>query len=115
MPIVSAVNGLWADALDPIVRKWFDLGFNRRTPLLPELFNVQGSTRAYEEISGIGAIGIGLLVQGSFGGTSDPLDRRVRQAVVEGSFDLLLNGLANIHAYRRALFLYLQNAAHFDR
>lgn len=56
--IVSAPNGLWADALDPIVRKWFDLGFSRRVPVAPQLFNVQTSSRAYEEISGIGAIGI---------------------------------------------------------
>lgn len=58
MPIVSAPSGLWADALDPIVRKWFDLGFNRRPSLLSTLFNVQTSSRAYEEVSGIGAIGI---------------------------------------------------------
>lgn len=48
----------WADALDPIVRKWFESGFARRTPLAPMLFNVQSSNRAYEEVSGIGAVGI---------------------------------------------------------
>ena len=48
----------WADALDPIVRKWFDLGFSRRKSLIDTLFNVQGSVRAYEEVTGAGAIGI---------------------------------------------------------
>lgn len=58
MPIVSAVGGLWADALDPIVRFQVDQAFARRPALLPQLFNVQTSTRAYEAISGVGAIGI---------------------------------------------------------
>lgn len=48
----------WADLLDPIVREWFDVGFRRRMPLVPSLFNVQGSSRAYEELSGVGAVGI---------------------------------------------------------
>lgn len=48
----------WADALDPIVRKWFESGFARRQSLIPTLFNVQTSSRAYEEVSGIGAVGI---------------------------------------------------------
>jgi len=58
MPIVSAVGGLWADALDPIVQFRVDQGFARRPSLINTLFNVQGSTRAYEAISGVGAIGI---------------------------------------------------------
>jgi len=58
MPILAEVGGLWADALDPIVRKWFEQGFSRRPSLLGTLFNVQSSARAYEEVSGIGAIGI---------------------------------------------------------
>ena len=58
MPIVSAVGGLWADALDPIVRFRTDLAFNRRPQMLNRLFNVQLSQRAYEAISGVGAIGI---------------------------------------------------------
>jgi len=57
MPIISDRSGLWADALDPIVRKWFEQGFARRTPLAPSIFNVQMSDRAYEEVSGIGAVG----------------------------------------------------------
>jgi phage major head subunit gpT-like protein len=48
----------WADALDPIVRKWFEQGYQRRPSLIETLFNVQGSSRAYEEVSGIGAVGI---------------------------------------------------------
>ena len=58
MPIYGERNGLWADALDPIVRFRFDLAFNRRASLIPSLFNVQGSVRAYEQISGVGAVGI---------------------------------------------------------
>ena len=54
MPVTSAQ---WADALDPIVRKWWEQGFARRQSLIPTLFNVQSSMRAYEEVSGIGAIG----------------------------------------------------------
>lgn len=55
MPIISAQ---WADALDPIVRKWWEQGYSRRPSLIDVLFNVQMSNRAYEETSGIGAIGI---------------------------------------------------------
>lgn len=55
MPLISEN---WADALDPIVRKWFEQGYARRNPLLPTLFNVQTSRRAYEEVSGVGAVGI---------------------------------------------------------
>lgn len=58
MPIVSAVGGVWADALDPIVQFRADLAFNRRPSLISTLFNVQMSSRAYEAISGAGAIGI---------------------------------------------------------
>jgi len=48
----------WADALDPIVREKFYLGMERRQSLLPRMFNIQGSQRAYEQSSGIGAVGI---------------------------------------------------------
>lgn len=48
----------WADALDPIVRDKFFLGMNRRAAVAPSLFNVQSSQRAYEQASGIGAVGI---------------------------------------------------------
>lgn len=57
------ISEQWADALDPIVREWFESGFSRRTPLAPSLFNVLGSQRAYEEISGVGAIGIDMWEQ----------------------------------------------------
>ena len=56
MAIVSAVGGLWADILDPIVQFNMDLAFNRRASLIPTLYNVRGSTRAYEQMSGVGAI-----------------------------------------------------------
>jgi phage major head subunit gpT-like protein len=48
----------WADALDPIVRKWIEQGYQRRPSLIDMLFNVQSSSRAYEEASSIGAVGI---------------------------------------------------------
>jgi len=48
----------WADALDPIVRKWFQQGYMRRPSLIPTLFNVQGSERSYEQASSAGAVGI---------------------------------------------------------
>lgn len=48
----------WADALDPIVRYRFELGFARRPSLIDAMFNVQSSARAYEAVSGVGAVGI---------------------------------------------------------
>lgn len=59
----------WADALDPIVRDWFEQGFKRRSPLVPTMFNVQRSQRAYEELSGVGAIGIDMWAQWEQSGT----------------------------------------------
>lgn len=50
------ISDNWADALDPIVQKWFQAGFARRQALRPMLFNVQSSQRSYEEISGVGAV-----------------------------------------------------------
>jgi hypothetical protein len=58
MPLQAVVGGIWADLYDPIVRKWADQAFSRRPSLISEFFNVQGSNRAYEEVSGVGAIGI---------------------------------------------------------
>lgn len=58
MTITGERNGLWADALDPIVRFRFDLAFNRRASLIQTLFNVQGSVRAYEQVSGAGAVSV---------------------------------------------------------
>lgn len=58
MTITGERNGLWADSLDPIVRFRFDLAFNRRPSLIDTLFNVQGSERAYEQVSGVGSIGV---------------------------------------------------------
>jgi len=48
----------WADALDPIVRTRFKLGFARRPSLIETLYNTESSSRAYEQVSGIGAVGI---------------------------------------------------------
>lgn len=55
---MAMISDNWADALDPIVRMWFEQGFARRTPLAPMLYNELPSQRAYEEISGVGAVGI---------------------------------------------------------
>lgn len=48
----------WSDAVDPIVRKWFEQGYSRRPSMIDMLFNVQGSAREYEQASSIGAVGI---------------------------------------------------------
>jgi hypothetical protein len=53
MPLISEN---WAYALDPAVRFWFEQGFGRRAPLLPMLFNEQGSATATEQASSVGAI-----------------------------------------------------------
>lgn len=59
MPITARVGGLWADALDPIVRFNTDVGYGRRanTLLMSQLFAVKNSVRAYEAVSGVGVIG----------------------------------------------------------
>lgn len=54
MPILSAN---WAELLDPVVRNYFNLGFQRRASNIPILFNPQSSTRANEQVVGVGAIG----------------------------------------------------------
>jgi phage major head subunit gpT-like protein len=66
MPMISEN---WADALDPIVRDWFESGFARRQAVAPQFFNVMSSDRAYEELSGIGAIGIDMWKQWEQSGT----------------------------------------------
>jgi hypothetical protein len=58
MTMYGERNGAWADTLDPIVKFNFDLAMSRRDPLVPMLFNVQNSTRAYEQVSGVGSVGI---------------------------------------------------------
>jgi phage major head subunit gpT-like protein len=55
---MTIVSANWADLLDVPVRFRFDQAFNRRPSLIDRMFNVQGSTTAYEEVSGVGAIGI---------------------------------------------------------
>lgn len=53
MPILE-VN--WAEALDPIIHHWFEIGLAMRTPLGPQLFNVQTSGRSDEQVGGIGGV-----------------------------------------------------------
>lgn len=55
---MTIVSQNWADLLDVPVRFRFDQAFNRRPSLIDAMFNVQGSTMASEEVSGVGAIGI---------------------------------------------------------
>lgn len=55
MPILEAN---WSELLDPTLRKFFEQGYSRRTPIAPQLFNVQSSTNSDEQVLGIGAIGI---------------------------------------------------------
>ncbi len=57
MPIVSTIGGAWADLLDPIVKFNAQIGFGRRASMISMLFNVQQSSRAYEDVSGFGVIG----------------------------------------------------------
>jgi len=58
MAIVTGAGSGWADLLDPTVKFKADAAFVRRQSMLPMLFNVQGSSGAREQISGVGAIGI---------------------------------------------------------
>lgn len=58
MPIVTGAGSNWADLLDPTVQFKADAAFQRRPSLIATLFNVQGSQRPREQISGVGAIGI---------------------------------------------------------
>ncbi len=58
MAIVTGAGTNWADLLDPTVQYRADQAFQRRASLIATLYNVQGSQRAQEQISGVGAIGI---------------------------------------------------------
>lgn len=64
----------WSDAVDPIVRKWFEQGYSRRPSLIDTLFNVQGSAREYEQVSSIGAVGIDAWEQWEQSGTAGQAD-----------------------------------------
>lgn len=55
MPIQSAS---WAEALDPIMNHWFEIGMNLRPPMMSQLFNVQRSANSDEKVGGIGGIGV---------------------------------------------------------
>lgn len=54
MPMIS--EG-WSEALLPAIYEYFHIGFNRRQSMIPMLFDVRGSDRAYEELIGIGEAG----------------------------------------------------------
>lgn len=68
------ISDNWADMLDPIVRWRFQQGYARRVPLVPMLFNVQGSDRAYEQVSAPGAMGIDAWEQYDLTGTPGEAD-----------------------------------------
>lgn len=55
MPLTSAH---WTYAIDPGIRGAWDLARSRREQLRTQLFNVMSSDRAYEEMFGVGALGI---------------------------------------------------------
>ncbi len=66
---MAMISENWADLLDPIVRWNFYLGFNRRPSLISTLFHEQGSVRADEQVSGVGAVGIDAWEQWEQSGT----------------------------------------------
>lgn len=55
MPIRSTN---WAEALEPVIHHWFETGMQMRTPVAPQLFNVQTSARDHEKVGGIGGLGV---------------------------------------------------------
>lgn len=55
---MTLISENWADALDPVVRKWFDQGYRTAPTRRTEFFNVQTSSRAYEAVTGFGTIGV---------------------------------------------------------
>lgn len=48
----------WAEALEPGIREYFSIGYNRRASLMPSLFNVQSSGKDSEYFHSFGAVGI---------------------------------------------------------
>lgn len=57
---MTQISDHWSQLIDPRMREAFFLGFSggdRRTSLLPSLFNVQGSQLADEKVLAIGGIG----------------------------------------------------------
>lgn len=50
------ISQAWADSLEPGIREWFWLGYNRRTPLRTQLFNVINSIKDTEHYENFGAI-----------------------------------------------------------
>jgi len=54
-PLVSQA---WADALEPGIREWFWLGFNRRPSLRPSIFNVLSSIKDTEHYENFGAVAL---------------------------------------------------------
>lgn len=56
--MATLTSASWANALDVSIKHQFELGFNRRPPVGPALYNMQGSTLAAEKVSGVGATGV---------------------------------------------------------
>lgn len=48
----------WAEALEPGIRKWFYLGYNRRPSLIPTFFNMPPSQKDSEHHHGAGNVGV---------------------------------------------------------
>lgn len=53
---MTMISEQWAYAQIPVIYKFFDVGYSMRPSLIPQLFNIQSSTRSKEEHVGIGGI-----------------------------------------------------------
>lgn len=48
----------FAEALEPVILRTFEMGMKMRAPVAPQLYNVQTSQRDHEKILGIGGLGV---------------------------------------------------------
>ena len=55
---MAMISAAWANAIDPAIKKWFDVGFNGVPKVGPLLYTVQGSSLPTEQVFGTGSIGI---------------------------------------------------------
>ena len=55
---MAMIKDQWAESLEPGIREWFSVGYNRRAALREQLFNVQTSNKSAEHLHSFGAIGI---------------------------------------------------------
>jgi len=55
---MTILSNDWGDTLDPIVHHYLELGESRPGGMIDTFFNVQSSTRSYEEVAAVGGMGI---------------------------------------------------------